>query len=155
MGIVKKLITAGLQSPLHGVLDGSFDLVRYQGRRSGETFITPTQYAAHGDGIVIFVGTPERKTWWRNFRGGRNLEVLLAGRWVPMFGELVVGADEADRIAPLLASYLRRYPKVARHLPQGATEAGSAIVVWCRPRTSTVVAPGTGGIDVETHAVHQ
>jgi F420H(2)-dependent quinone reductase len=117
-------------------------LVRYLGRRSGETFITPTMYAAHGDGIVIFVGTPERKTWWRNFRGGRNLEVLLDGRWVPMFGELVVGADNADRIAPLLASYLRRYPKFARRLPRGAAEAGSAIVVWCRPRTSTVVAPG-------------
>lgn len=36
MGIGNKLIAAGLQSPLHGMLDGSFDLVRYQGRRSGE-----------------------------------------------------------------------------------------------------------------------
>lgn len=58
VGIGNELIAAGLRSPLHGMLGRSFDLVRYQGRRSGETFITPTMYAAHGDGIVIFVGKP-------------------------------------------------------------------------------------------------
>lgn len=140
MSIGNKLIAVGLHSPLHRLLDGSFDLVRYRGRRSGDTFTTPTMYAAHEDGIVIFVGTPERKTWWHNFRGGHDLDVFLKGRWVPMFGELIVGADDPKAIAPLLASYLHRYPKTARHLPNGATEAGSAIVVWCRPKSSVTSA---------------
>jgi len=123
-----------LRSPLHPVLSGSFDLVRYLGRRSGATFTTPTQYASRNGGIIIMVGTPERKQWWRNFRGGHDLEVLLRGQWVPMRGTAIVGAEDPDAIAPLLASYLACLPKVTRRLPDGATDPREAVVVWCRPR---------------------
>ncbi|MCU1345069.1 MAG: hypothetical protein JWL70_1335 [Acidimicrobiia bacterium] len=148
MGIGNGFIKALLQSPFHRMFDRSFDLVRYRGRRSNELFSTPTQYAAHDDGIVIFVGRPETKTWWRNFRGGRDLEVLLHGQWVPMVGRAVVGSSDPDTIAPLLASYLHRHPRLARHLPNGATEPPAAVVVWCRPRRPAVAdVAGEGGIE--------
>jgi len=141
MTIGNRGIALLLRSPLHPVLSGSFDLVRYQGRRSGATFTTPTQYASRNGGIIIMVGSPERKQWWRNFRGGHDLDVLLSGQWVPMRGTAIVGAEDPGAIAPLLASYRSRFRRVARHLRDGTTDPRAAVVVWCRPRLSLAGAP--------------
>jgi hypothetical protein len=136
MRIGNGLVKALLRSPLHGILSGSTDVIRYTGRRSAETFTTPTQYAQRDDEIIILVGRPETKTWWRNFREDRDIDVLIRGRWLRMSGRAVVGAEEPDVIRPLLAAYLARFPKAARSL-EGATpdaRAQHAVVVWCRPR---------------------
>ena len=128
-------VGAVLRSPLHRLLSGSTDLVRYTGRRSGGTFTTPTQYARRGDDLVILVARPAAKSWWRNFTTDRPIEVLVQGTWHPMTARAVVGEHEPDAIAPLLAAYLARFPKAARALPSGDLEARAraAVVVWCRP----------------------
>jgi hypothetical protein len=136
MDMGNRMVGALLASPLHRLLSGSTDLVRSTGRRSGRTFTTPTQYARHGDDLVILVGKPDTKTWWRNFREDRDLDVLVQGRWLPMTGRAVVGAVEPEMIAPLLDAYLERFPKLAANL-DGESEgsrARHAVVVWCRPR---------------------
>jgi hypothetical protein len=125
-----------LESPAHRLLSGSTDVIRYRGQRSGATFSTPTQYARSGDDVIILVGRPETKTWWRNFRHERELDVLIGGRWLPMTGRAVVGADEPETTTPLLDAYLDRFPRTARHLGGTTPEsrAREAVVVWCRPR---------------------
>jgi hypothetical protein len=127
-------VSALLRSPLHRVLSRSTDLVRYTGRRSGRRITTPTQYARRGDDIVILVGRPDAKTWWRNFRSDANLDVLLRGRWVPMTARAVVGADEPETIGPLVDAYLARFPKAVTVLGGEADRVSRAVVVWCRPR---------------------
>lgn len=125
------------------MLSGSTDLVRYTGRRSGRLITTPTQYARLGQELIVLVGRPESKTWWRNFRTDQEVEVLVEGRWLPMTARAVVGADEPDTIAPLLAAYRQRFPRSGRS--SRAAEAGSdrdperdpaagSVIVWCRPR---------------------
>ena len=134
--IGNRIVGALLRSPLHRVLSGSTDLVRFTGRRSGRTIITPTQYARLGDDVVILVGRPATKTWWRNFLDDRELDVLVRGRWLPMTGRAVIGAADPERVAPLLDAYLARFPRAAATLGDGTTEARArqAVVVWCRPR---------------------
>ena len=136
VAIGNRLIRAVLESPAHGLLSGSTDVVHYQGRRSGKTFSTPTQYARSGDDVVILVGHPESKTWWRNFREDRDLDVLIRGRWLPMVGRAVLDSAEPDAIAPLLDAYLARFPKASRLLGGGVggSRGSGAVVVWCRPR---------------------
>ena len=135
MAITNALVTGLLRSPVHRVLSGSTDIVRYVGRRSGTAYRTPTQYATSGDGIVIMAGRPESKTWWRNFRGGHDLDVLLDGTWVPMRGVARVGAENPGPTGPLLDRYLARFPGVARKLPADPVErVRSVILVECRPR---------------------
>jgi hypothetical protein len=102
-----------LQSRFHGLLSGAVDLVRYDGRRSGRTITTPTQYARLGENVVILVGHPERKTWWRNFESERDLDVMVRRKWLPMRGQVVRGADERDRAAPLLDAYRARLARWA------------------------------------------
>lgn len=56
--------------------------IRYVGRKSGKTFSTPVNYRRSGGEIVIPVGLPDRKNWWRNFLddGGPITLVGLDGR---------------------------------------------------------------------------
>jgi hypothetical protein len=145
MSFGNTFVSGLLRSPLHRLLSGSTDLVRYTGRRSGREIVTPTQYARSGDDVVILVGRPDTKTWWRNFRTEGDLEVLLQGRWVPMTATAVVGADDPATVAPLLDAYLARFPRAAHTLigrTGGTGDTGGtvdalvsqAVVVWCRPR---------------------
>ena len=63
------------------------------------------------------MGTPKIKTWWRNFRDDRDVEVMIRRRWVPMTARSVVGADEPETVALLLDAYLERFPKGVHALP--------------------------------------
>jgi hypothetical protein len=123
------VVAALLRSPLHRVLSGSTGLVRYTGRRTGRVVQTPTQYARQGREVVILVGHPERKAWWRNFRDGRDLDLLLAGHWTPMTAHAVVGADKPALAQLLLEAYRRRFPRAASGI-----RAQDAVLVRCRPR---------------------
>lgn len=137
LGKIANAVVGGLlRSPLHRLLSGSTDLVRYTGRRSGRRVTTPTQYARRGDDVIILVGDPEAKTWWRNFETIHDIDVLLQRRWIPMAARAVVGADEPKTIAPLLEVYLQRFPSAARTLGNGSDEDRfrRAVIVWCRPR---------------------
>jgi hypothetical protein len=136
MSMADGVVRALLQSPLHRLMSGSTDVIRYRGRRSGKTFTTPTNYATYGDGIVIFVGRPDTKSWWRNFRDDGDVDVLVGGEWRAMTGRAVLGADEPDAIEPLLDAYLQRFPKAARLLEDstGSAATWQGVIVWCRPR---------------------
>ena len=129
MSVGNVVVSGVLRSPLHRMLSGSTGLVRYTGRRSGRQFITPAQYVEHGADVLILVGHAETKTWWRNFRSDRDLEVLVRRTWRTMTARAVVGTDEPGTIAPLLDAYLQRFPKAARLLGDPFT-----VVVWCHPR---------------------
>ena len=136
MSIANRFVSALLRSPLHRLLSGSTDVIRYRGRRSNRSISTPTQYVRDGDDIVILVARPETKTWWRNFRAGREVQVLLQGRWTSMTAQSVLGSEQPDRIGPLLDAYLSRFPKASRALGGGTNEdlVARAVVVHCRPR---------------------
>jgi hypothetical protein len=86
-------------SPLVGIVNGAFValmnvpgvgaivrrglvVIRYTGRRSGETFQTPVGYRRSGDTVTINIVAPEKKNWWRNFSGdGAPITLLnLDGR---------------------------------------------------------------------------
>jgi hypothetical protein len=129
MSVGNTAVSAVLRSPLHRMLSGSTGLIRYTGRRSGRQFITPAQYVDRGTDVVILVGHAEAKTWWRNFRTERDLDLLVRRRWRAMSARAVVGIDEPETIAPLLAAYLTKFPKAGRLLGDPIT-----VVVWCHPR---------------------
>lgn len=79
--------------------------------------------------VVILVGRPERKSWWRNFRVERDVDLLLAGHWTPMSARAVVGSDDPALAERLLETYRRRFRRAASGL-----RAQDAVLVWCRPR---------------------
>jgi hypothetical protein len=78
-------------------------VLRFTGRRSGQPVTLPVAYAAAGTDVMVLVGRSAAKRWWRNFRGGHPVELLLDGRWRHAVGEVVT----ADRVEypRLLAAY--------------------------------------------------
>ena len=135
VGVANRVVAGLLSSPFHRVLSRSTALIRYSGRRSGRTIVLPVQYAELDDGLVVLVGSPDTKQWWRNFRGGRELDALVRSEWRPFVGTLRRGTDEPDEVARLLDAYVARFPKVAHRLPVDFDErARTAVVVHCTPR---------------------
>jgi len=135
MALANSLVEKILTSPAHRILSGSTVLIRYQGRRTGKEYTTPVQYADAAVGLVVMVGKPETKTWWRNFTEMGQMKVLLKGTWVPMTAHALRGADEPDAVEPLLRSYAIRFPKVAKSLDGNTLDerVRDAVVVWLRP----------------------
>jgi len=120
-----------LTSPLRRILSRSTALIRYTGPKSGQVHLTPVQYARYGDGVVIAVARSETKTWWRSFRHGHALEVLVDGTWFAMTGRVVDPVEQPDEAAPLLEAYRARFPRAAPMLTPTGTERTE--LVWCRP----------------------
>ena len=127
MAIQNPIVIALLRSPLHRLLSNSVDVIRYRGRRTGREYTTPTQYARRGDDVIILVGRPDTTTWWRNFRDGHDLDVLLDRQWVPMRGRVILGAESPDEITPLLETYFERFPRARRSLTDGPRAAGHVV----------------------------
>ncbi|SDG60626.1 hypothetical protein [Pseudonocardia oroxyli] len=69
---------------------GPMTEIGYVGRRSGREVRLPVAFLPEGDGGVIRVELPDRKTWWRNFTGeGAPLWVRVAGADRPGHGVAV------------------------------------------------------------------
>ena len=133
-GIGNTIVGTILESPLHPVLSGSTVLVKYRGTRTGDEYVTPVQYADAHHGLVVLVGEPDTKTWWRNFTDMQTIQVLLRGDWVPMTAHALNGDEEPDAVTPLLRSYSKRFPKAVAALPGDDLDqrVRSAVVVWLR-----------------------
>lgn len=135
MAIANRVVAGILRSPFHRLLSGTTDLIRYEGRRTGRQVVMPTQYVRAGDEVIVLVGRPDTKSWWRNFEGGRRADVLVSGRWSQMEGTVVSGADDPATTADLLSVYLQRFPRAGAALGPGTSEerASAAVLVRFRP----------------------
>ena len=75
------VVRAILRSPAHRLLSGRLLLLTYTGGRSGAEHTIPVAYVRDGDGLLVTVGWPERKVWWRSLRApGSRVGLVLAGR---------------------------------------------------------------------------
>ncbi|MFE5337075.1 hypothetical protein ACFQ8E_14280 [Isoptericola sp. NPDC056573] len=80
-----------------GPLRRALTIVRYTGRRSGRHVTIPVGFRRRGDEVVIGVGVPDAKSWWRNFLGeGAPLTVELDG--AERRGHAVAHRDDAGRV---------------------------------------------------------
>jgi deazaflavin-dependent oxidoreductase (nitroreductase family) len=111
---MNSVVRSILESPLHGLLSGSLMLVTYTGRVSDRTFTIPVMYARHGGDLLVYVGGHERKTWWRNLRGGAPVHVHVRGDDLAGVARVVDGESE------LRADYLERFPRSRRALEDDA-----------------------------------
>jgi hypothetical protein len=66
------------------------------GMRSGRRVALPVMYAQRGEQVVVLVGGPDGKRWWRTFTRPHPVRVLLRGVTRTGIGH-VVASDAAGR----------------------------------------------------------
>ena len=72
-------VRAVLSSPLHPLLSRNLALITVTGRRSGRRYTFPVGYRQDGDRVLINVGWPERKHWWRNLKDAGRVDMRIRG----------------------------------------------------------------------------
>ena len=93
-----------LGSPLHGLVDKHFMLLRFRGRRTGRAY----EVAVGRRTIDGRLGALTNSGWRVNFRGGAPVEVTLEGELRRGHAELVEDPEEVARVyANLIEEYGR------------------------------------------------
>lgn len=95
LGLLNQVPKAILRSPLHATMSRRFLLLSFQGRKTGRWYHLPLAYLRR-DGEVIMTTD---SGWWRNLRGGRSVQLRLAGRRVT--GKAWAVTDETEVEAAL------------------------------------------------------
>lgn len=76
---VNPVVRAVLSSPVHPLLSRNLALITVTGRRSGRRHTFPVGYRQDGNRVLISVGWPERKHWWRNLKDPGRVEMRIKG----------------------------------------------------------------------------
>ncbi len=90
-----------LRSPLHFIVSRMYMLLKVTGRKSGTVYSTPVQYAQHGSTLHII--TSEGYVWWKNLRGGADVQMVLRGK--PCSGRAEAFTDAATIDAQIQKVY--------------------------------------------------
>jgi len=85
---LKPVVVAILRSPLHGLLSRDVLLLHYRGRRSGRAFTLPLSFVEDG-GALYLCTRPGASDWWRNLKGGAEVELTRRGRRVRAAAEVL------------------------------------------------------------------
>lgn len=98
--VVNPVVRLLLKSPLYRLMPGVM-LITVTGRHSGRAYTTPVQYALVED--RVFVLTRANRRWWRNVRGGADVELRLRGK--SRHGRAEAFRPSADGAAAALAAF--------------------------------------------------
>jgi hypothetical protein len=109
--IINPVIRFLLRSPFHHLWSKSLMLVTITGSKSGRRFTIPVRYVRTGEAIRCF--TSPETLWWRNLRGGAEVNLRIAG--TDRLYEATVVEDDPDRVREALRHYLGLYPQDAAY----------------------------------------
>ena len=99
VGVMNSGAARMIDAPVLGsLLRRSMVVIRYCGRRSGRWFETPVNYRRSGDEVLIRVGAPDSKNWWRNFTGGGGAITLVDFDGADRSGHAVAHRDDRGRV---------------------------------------------------------
>lgn len=114
-------------------------LIRYRGRRSGRKYELPVRYIRDNGRVWIRPGMPQHKTWWRNLRGGAEVEVTMAGQDFRGWAVALDARDDPEGTAAALAAYQSGMARSNRaRVPRRGGNTELAIGTP-RPRAETVL----------------
>lgn len=100
-----------LCSPVHGILSDGMMLLTVTGRKTGQKYKFPVGY--YRENGYLWVITSRDRTWWKNLRGGADVELLLKRKPVAAFAEPEL--DE-NAVEARMYDYIKYVPRAAKPL---------------------------------------
>ncbi|WP_328532408.1 hypothetical protein OG935_04850 [Nocardia cyriacigeorgica] len=125
-------VLSALHCPIAGAVFHRMTELRYTGNRSGRAISLPVRYGRRGNEIVVRVGRPEAKTWWRNFTTHSSLSLWIDHRWRSGVGRVLMPGSRAYAYA---AAIYRRSP--SSELP-----TDPLVLIKLDPESDQGTAPG-------------
>lgn len=100
-----------LRSPFHGMLSDGMMLITVTGCKTGRKYTTPVGYYCENGNLWVL--TSRDRTWWKNLRGGAEVNLLLKRKAVS-----AVAMPELDEeaVQQHLADYLEHIPQAAKSM---------------------------------------
>ena len=98
-----------LRSPFHGMLSNGMMLFTVTGQTTRKQFTFPVGY--YEEGGYLWVITSRDRTWWKNLRGGADVDLLLKRKPVRAFADLEL--DE-QAVEARMYEYLCHVPQSAK-----------------------------------------
>lgn len=128
------LVSWLLHSPLHRLVSKEVMFISLKGRKSGKTVATPTNYLR--DGNTLWVVSWRDRNWWKNLRGGAQVQVLLAGDNREGFGQVL---EDEQAVAQSLDSYYQKVPRNAKYVGINLDEMQRPIQKDCNKAAQKLV----------------
>lgn len=113
------IIISILKSPFHRILSGNTAVITYSGHKSGKTYHVPFNYV-RAENTYLSTSIPQR-TWWRNLRKGAQVQLLVHGKTIPAYAQ-VLSTD--DQKVTALRSLIKAAPMYARYMKISFNAAG-------------------------------
>lgn len=98
-----------LRSPFHGMLSNGMMLITVTGCKTGKKITLPVGYYREGD--YLWIVTDRNRTWWKNLRGGTEVDLLLKRTPVTGFAETEM---EPSAVEAHVSDYIEHIPQSAR-----------------------------------------
>ncbi len=98
-----------LRSPFHGMLSNGMMLITFTGRKTGKQYTAPIGYYREGD--YLWVVSSRDRNWWRNLRGGADVNLLLKHKPVHGFAEAEL---DCKIVEARMIEYLQHIPQAAK-----------------------------------------
>jgi hypothetical protein len=95
-----------LASPAHFLTSDWYLLMSVTGKKSGQVYTMPVQYKQVAHRLTII--SSKDYQWWRNLRGGANVDLVLRGNPVHAY------ATVSESLEDVLAAYDLLYPTLAK-----------------------------------------
>ncbi len=108
-----------LKSPFHSLISKNTMILYYTGCKSGKAYHTPVGYQRVNN--TLLTTSWKDRTWWKNFREGCDVKILLEGRLEA--GHSQVYEDDAA-VAEGLTQYIAANPQAARMFQVEMSENG-------------------------------
>lgn len=113
-----------LHSPFHALISKRTLGITFRGSKSGNTYTLPVDYVSDGEELLIT--SLRERTWWRNLRGGADVNLLLRGKEVPARAEVF---EDITSVGQGLAQIVRIKPQWARFLKVKLYEKGDPSMI--------------------------
>lgn len=152
--IARRFMTWLLRSPFADLVDRSVMLLTVRGRRTGNEYTFPVQYAQNDGTIWVLAGHHEGKTWWRNLASESPVRLHVCGQDLAARARSFSVADAPSVVQDGLRAYVRRFGALGRRTKilaeDGALDerrlaevAKNSVVVRIAPVPGSIPPPAT------------